>query len=292
MRFLLGLVLLSLSLPTIADTAYVTQIHDINFGNTVTEEPLVFLANGKIAKLKLIDAQQLESLKQGKYTKHWYNITLNDNREIIDLEETEPLIPKNHFNNNRESLMSTDYVNLMDGYVPSVITEATARAFMYESMHPTKEETQCFNRALVWTHEWRIKHNFYSNKQYIFFTTKFIRRYDFDWWFHVTPMAYVNINGEVKERMLDVKYTSGPLSLQKWAQIFLRGERSSLCPTIYKYSEYANYPEFGMCFFMKAPMYYYQPIDMEMHEINGYTKTGFSEVELKQAYLEAFEIVL
>jgi hypothetical protein len=43
---------------------------------------------------------------------------------------------------------------------------------------------------------------------------------------------------------------------------------------------------------MKSSMYYYQPVDLEQKEVMGFEKTKWQETEVRQAYLEAFDIKL
>lgn len=123
-----------------------------------------------------------------------------------------------------------------------------------------------------------------------FFTRKYIRKYKFEWWFHVAPMVHVVHDGEVKERIMDIKYSKGPLKLKQWTDIFMRD--SAHCRVVDKYTDQANFPESGSCFVMKSSMYYYQPIDLELLEVQGQEKMRWLEPEVRHAYMDAFQVTL
>jgi ABC-type transport system substrate-binding protein len=94
-------------------------------------------------------------------------------------------------------------------------------------------------------------------------------------------------NGRVVERVMDKKYASGPMEFQRWANIFLKNDAP--CLVISKYSDYADNPYSGDCFFQRTSMFTYQPADLQMQEAWGYNKTKWSIQEVRQAYKEAFD---
>ncbi len=289
MRFLLGMCAL-FTLPLWAATQVTTSIHDIDHGDSIADEALVFLTSGQVAKLNVNNIELLKKLNKSIQNRSTVTLEIDENREILDvlppseksvMTETEPLpVPLEE-----PKMLGPDP---MAGYTPSVLPEATVKSYFREMRHASKEETQCFNRAMIWTYEMRVKHNVYSNKMWIFFTRKYIRKYNFEWWFHVAPMVHMIVDGQVKERVLDRKYSSGPLPIQKWGNLFLRDDFK--CPTVHKYSDHANFPEAGSCFYMKSPMYYYQPVDIEFLEKYNNVLSTWNETNVRQAYAEAFEI--
>lgn len=281
MRLLLVIVITLLMNPLWADTQVSTQIHDIDMGS-VNEEPLIFLTTGQVVTLKKWDKSRLDSLKEGMKKKSWFKITLNEDKQIIQLENIEapfsrPPLLKRHSNAPK--------------FTPSILKNLDqARSFFNEARSNARQVSECYNRAHVWTYEWRINHQLYSSKVWLFFTRRFIRKYKFDWWFHVAPMVHVIVNGEVKERILDIKYAKGPTKLKTWTDIFLRDRAD--CPVVKKYSDQANHPESGSCFVMKSSMYFYQPVDLEQLELTGVERYLWTEAEVRNAYLDAFEIEL
>lgn len=287
MRFLLGMCAL-FTLPLWATTQVTTKIHDIDHGDHITDEALVFLTSGQVMKINVNDTDLLNRLSSSMQRHEAVTLEIGENREILkvtpdfskSLPEPEPQPQPS------KDLMSMDP---LAGYNASVATPELAKQMFREQRHPSKEETQCFNRAMIWTYEWRVKHNFYSKKIWIFFTRKFVRRYNFDWWFHVSPLINVAIDGQIKERTMDAKYSGGPLEKNAWMKIFLRGSGAK-CPYVQKYSDHANYPEAGWCFYQKSPMYYYQPIDLEYLDRFGTVRNRWVENDIRTAYAEAFDI--
>ncbi len=292
MRFLLGMCAL-FTIPLWANTQVTTKIHDIDHGDHLGDEALVFLTSGQVMKLNVNNTDLLEKLNKSLQRRETIQLEIGDNRDILDVQtpekslstETEPEPLPVPVPLDEPKLLGQDP---MAGYSPSVLPEATVKSYFREMRHASKEETQCFNRAMIWTYEMRFKHNVYSNKMWIFFTRKYIRKYNFEWWFHVAPMVHMIVDGQVKERVIDRKYSSGPLAIQKWGNIFLRDDFK--CPTVHKYSDHANFPEAGSCFYMKSPMYYYQPVDLEFLEKYGNVLSTWNETNVRQAYAEAFEI--
>jgi len=245
---------------------------------------LIFLSSGQVVTYPNVDKSVFDRLRLAIKNKTWFVFKLNEAREIIEL--TEIVTPP--------SINMTDKSNFIQDetpYTPSILKNIdVARSYFYDSRTTHKEESQCFNRAHVWTYEWRTKKNLYSSKIWLFFTRKFIRKYKFEWWFHVAPMVHVIVDGQVKERVMDVKYARGPLKQKQWTDIFMRDNAD--CPVVQNYSDHANYPESGSCFVMKSSMYYYQPVDIEQKEVMGFEKTKWQESEVRQAFLEAFDIKL
>jgi hypothetical protein len=280
MRFLSVALVLSL-LPSLswAQSEMSASLHHIDYGDRLGEDTLVYLSNGRVVRMNSFS--QLEELQAGVQSKKFYEISVDENKEILSFKEAvDQPVTMRPTQKNLETL-------LFDNYNPSMISMEKAREFFYESM-PSPKESQCYNRAHIWSHEWRIKHNLYSKKVWVFFTRKYIREFAFDWWFHVSPYVHVIENGKVRERVMDVKYTRGPLKLKQWTDIFLHNDAP--CPVVERYTDHANYPEFGSCFLMKSSMYYYQPADLEWKEAFGIEKNVYVPSEIVAAYLEAFDI--
>lgn len=284
MRFLL-VIWASMTIPLWAAT-HITQIHDIDHGESIADVTLVFLTSGQVAKLNVNDTRLLNQLNLSLKKKDWVAVELSDERDLLSATPVDEVVPNNQFTSQKDrQLFSPDP---MEGYNASVLTLERAKEVFRRGRHASKEETQCFNRAHIWSYEWRVKENVYSKKMWIFFTRKYIRRYNFEWWFHVSPMINMIVDGQIKERVMDRKYSSQPLPIQKWGNLFLRDDFK--CPTVHKYSDHANFPEAGSCFYMKSPMYYYQPVDLEFLEKYGNVLNSWNETQVRQAYGEAFEI--
>jgi hypothetical protein len=282
MRFLIALFALWPLLPAGAVTQLTqTQIYDIDYGQQITDEPLVLLTNGRVVKLRAADPEMLARFKRAQQQESWVDLTINEEREILQLKTLETPVPK------RMSPMVLK--RAPEQFIPSVLGGLDfARTYHRSSRRWLEGETQCFNRAHVWSYDWWKKNNFLSMKMFIFFTRKYIRQYNFEWWFHVAPYLHVNVEGRIRERMMDIRYTRGPVTVKQWSDIFMRNKAD--CLVITKYSEYANFPETGDCYLYRTPMFYYQPVDMEMEEAWGTQKTHWVDWEVREAFREAFGV--
>jgi hypothetical protein len=173
-------------------------------------------------------------------------------------------------------------------YTPTIVPDMNrATQLIRNSRQSPNSESQCFNRAMVWTYEWWKNSSLKSNKILIFWSRDYVRRYGFKWWFHISPYVLVkNDQGRVVERVLDVKYINRPVDFQWWANYHSKVDYN--CKIVSKYSDYANYPYGHDCYFMRTHMYTYQPADLEMYEAWGFNKNAFNMDEVRAAYLEAF----
>lgn len=285
MRILFLSLVLLISFPAIASRTLVSKIHDIDVG-LPGEKVLVFLSTGDVVSTSQANLTLLENLQSGKSTNKWFEFTITKSREIKRIVPVTK--PTYVFDENAKALQDID----LDTYIPTTVKDfATAKRYMAESRRTVKEETQCFNRAMVWVYEWWRKHSLRSNKVFIFWSKDYVRSVGFKWWFHVSPYIHVvDPDGNIVERTLDVKYTSRPYEFQDWADY--HSWKDTKCMVITKYSEYADYPYGNGCYFYRANMFTYQPADLEMNEAWGYTKNAFNMQEVKGAYLEAFDIQL
>lgn len=273
-----------MSMTVMAQSTFTTSIHEIDMGSSPDEQALILMTNGRIARMHLNQIEILDQLVEARQKGTRLELTLNQLTEIISIKELPPLLPIADL-----SFQAANKSMSAINYTPSVIGSPEAALRIFKEHQYNAKDSQCFNRAHIWSYEWRVKHNLYSSKIWIYFTRKFIRsRPTFEWWFHVAPLVYVNENGAVKERAMDIKYSSRPLPIQKWADTFLKGKGP--CLTIQKFSEYANYPYSGDCYFQKSSMYFYQPSDLEFLEKFGTEKNAWVETEVREAYREAFDI--
>ena len=120
----------------------------------------------------------------------------------------------------------------------------------------------------------------------MFFTTRYIRKYKFHWWFHVTPMFYVK--SFKSPRTLDRRYTSGPRQTKTWSDVFVKSKRR--CKKVKTFDDFWLNQEKEDCYHIYASMYYVIPRDLEKRDITGKEKTEFSEKEIQRAYSNGFNI--
>ncbi len=282
----IGLLFLSLSFSALATTTLTSRVHDIDHGSKPEDDTLVFLTNGQVVRFPTLEKALVDQFAEAKEKKQWLEVTLDDNRTIVDARVTEAVEPEI-----KRSERNTDQKLREFKYVPTTLPNMDVAKELFREARYYSKDSQCFNRAMIWSYEWWKKRSVKSNKILIFFTRNYIRRFDFEWWFHIAPAVHVlDENGKVVERVMDRKYSSAPRTHAEWSSIFMKGDyKHYKCPYITKYSEYANYPYTGECYFYRTNMYTYQPADLEMNEAWGYSKDKFNIAEVRAAYLEAFD---
>lgn len=172
---------------------------------------------------------------------------------------------------------------LMSDYITNFSDLRRVNEIFNSQRVDTREDSQCYNRAHVWSWEMRR----YSEdgklvqpgKIWIYFTKKYIRAYRFKWWFHIAP--YVKLNGV--DMVMDKKFLSGPISTRGWTNFFIQPRTK--CRSINRYSKYERKPNKGHCFIMKTSVHYYQPYQIDnLEKGKGPAQTRWQEWELEQAY--------
>lgn len=254
-----------------------TVVHSLNESVKNDEPTLVFLASGQIAKLSSGN-QFKQSVMEAKSKRQWMKFTLDEKREITSVASHED--PNLTEFNEEKSLLYSEK--------PSVINSMELAQKFFSAARYKDKESQCFNRAHLWSYEWKKKNYLNTAKIFIFFTPRYIREHDFHWWFHVAPYVHVAIGPEIKERVMDRKYLKQPSSIKQWVETFM--EKGSKCRTVKVYTDYANYPEAGDCYLIRSSMFTYWPLDLELEELNGTKKTSWVESEVQSAYADALEI--
>lgn len=168
-------------------------------------------------------------------------------------------------------------------FEPTVLKNMKEAHDIFQRMRTDyQEEAQCTNMAHVWAYEEFKKNGIKTQKMFLFFTKKYIMEYRFPWWFHVAPMVTVK-NEQI---ILDRRYTTLPLSPDKWAEHFVLSGRT--CKEIQKFSTFWNRKHrVDDCFFITGSMYDWQPRDLRLKE-QGTVRGSFRSSDLKRAYQEAF----
>ena len=278
MRFYAIILLSFFSVLANASIQLKAKIYAIDHGDA-TLPPLILLTTGQVVRLHQNKMLLFDLLKRAHKNHSWIKLAITTKHEVENVE----LLPSREIAIKSRSLMRDEI------YEPTVVENMTLARNYFSQARYKEKESQCFNRAMVWSYEWFAKNNIYSNKTWLFFSRKFIRKYKFDWWFHVAPSIKVLEEDRIKHKVMDIKYARGPLDLKRWTDIFIRNKAS--CPVVENYTDYANYPESSWCFVMRTSMFYYRPIDIEMRELTGALKGNWYQEELTEAYLEALDEV-
>lgn len=173
-----------------------------------------------------------------------------------------------------------------DAPYPTVLPNMGQAQTLFNTMdNATKDESQCYNRAHGWAYDMFTQYNIYSIKIFIFYTKRYIREYDYKWWFHTTPGVLLSTNQGITEMVMDRSFTTGPVTVKGWTDIFMKN--GAFCPTVNRYSDYEQHQEDQYCYLMKASMYYRQPIDMKNLE-DGIYRWGWNMQELRMGRQQAF----
>jgi hypothetical protein len=258
-----------------------TQVTEIEISEKGYEHSLVFLASGEVAKIKPGQNELLQQLLSAKDHQQSLKLTMNKGREITHVDLLSATLEQD------TSVLSSSQKSL-NVENPTVLNSLSIAQKYFSSARYKHKESQCFNRAHIWSYEWKTQNRINTSKMFIFFSIKYIREHDFQWWFHVAPYVHVVIGTDIKERIMDRKYLSAPGSVREWIdRLIIAGTQ---CRTIEKFSEYSNYPESGDCYLLRSSMYTYWPLDLEMEELNGTKKRAWVEDEIEQAYSEALDI--
>lgn len=281
MRSLL-LVLTFCSLSLNAATTLETRVHSLDFGDTQADAVLALLANGQVARINTSEVTLLEKLQHAQTLGQTLKLSLNDKNEITSLK---PI-----FQIQLITKSSVENKMMFQDFIPSVLgSYEQARNLFLEMRKSPVQESQCWQRAHVWSYEWRMKHDLFTSKAWIFFTRKYLRENpDFGWWFHVAPMVHVNMDGVIKERVMDRKHANGPQMIKRWTDTFIRDR--SVCRVVDTYSDHANFQDSASCFLQKSSMYFLQPVDLELFEKFATPRSSWVEPELVDAYDKAFLI--
>jgi hypothetical protein len=274
-------ILLSLLCSSIfAETQFKTTIYDIDYATHPAEKHLILLNSGHVARLgpqkSLIQNRIHQAFRSGSEIE----ISLGQDNTIIDLK-----ILESNQTKSMERISSLPLTN--DQYIPTTVESLEKARKYFRQARYNPKDSQCFNRAMVWSYEWWRRNSLRSQKILIYFTRSYIRRYNFEWWFHIAPYIHVMDDGQVLERVMDIKYSRNPIEFRQWTNIFMRNNAE--CKVILKFSDYADFPYTGDCYIQRTNMYTYQPADLQMNEAWGYTKDRFNMKEVRQAYLEAFD---
>jgi hypothetical protein len=253
------------------------QVHYLDQSDS-GEQHLVYLSSGRILKLASDQQHMLVALGQALKEERWLLFDIDHERNIQAVTSLD-LRPR------PKQQLHEKFFN----YRPSVFeTLKEAQSFMRQMRPNAREDAECYNRAHVWAYEGATRDSVRSMKVWIFFTRSYIRQYNFEWWFHVSPYTFVREKERITERVLDFKFARGPQLMQDWTNIFMRNR--ARCPVIRKYSIFEQQQGEESCFLMKTNMYYYQPLDIENLEKRGVEKTFWIEWELNNAYRQGFGI--
>ena len=249
---------------------FTDHIHSVAPGNT-GEEHLLLLSSGRVV---FLDPDQTPQ----------YEISDFDQGDRVELEVDEDLtlesattLPPLVDVSDELPLKSLEIPD------PTILPDYEAANSIFSRMNRSwKRQTECTDRAHVWTYEEWKKHGLVSNKVFLFFTNTYIRRYRFNWWFHVSPFTLVQSAEAPVEYVMDRRFTRTPYLMKDWTDVFIRSKKACSERTYAYYRAHKNSSEH--CYVVKTSMYYRLPYHVRMMEDNGVVKTKFSTSEVNFSY--------
>ncbi|MES2526515.1 MAG: protein-glutamine glutaminase family protein [Bdellovibrionota bacterium] len=261
---LLSLILLILSPLAFAERIQ-GEIDSIDYGKK-NQDHIIKMSSGRVIFVK--PDSGLISTKTS-YDGVPVEIDVDSNNNLKGIYS----LPDESVNDQEERAIPSEKLSQTD--LPS---EAEASRIFSGMNRSYYSNTECTDRAHVWTYEELKKNSLISRKVFLFFTNTYIRKYRYHWWFHVSP--YVLVQGV--ERVMDRRYTSSPRYMKSWTDIFIRSKKTCPVNTYRYYRSNKNGPEH--CVLVKADMYYRLPYHVRMKEDYGRVKTKFNTSEVNGSY--------
>lgn len=292
-KLLMGLIVCLLSASTFANTT--VGIVEIEAPNEASDSYAIFGSDGRIYNIDASNTELVENAYKALEVKEAVEVELSlhiESEELLELRNE--ILDINFINLELDSTITNqidaskflfDYAELENDYVTN-FTDSYSQTRVFEGQRrDTKSKSQCYNRAHVWSWEMRrfsdAGRRVQPGKVWLFFTRKYIRNYNYKWWFHIAP--YTKLNGEV--RVMDRSYSRGPEALQNWTNHFIGSNQR--CPIVGKYSDYRNYQNSSDCYVIKTSVHYWQPWQIENAETKNQSQDAWNSYELKKAYKNA-----
>lgn len=258
----------------------VTRVHDIIEPETAGENVRVLsTADGRVYEVSPVKSAVVSEVRTAHQTGTALSLVVEDDT-ILDATTASEKDLENLLGEMPEELKGMEWPvdTLNASYVPTRFQTEQEVVNIFEGLEPIRRNSQCYQRAMLWTHQmWRARGT-RSLKVFLFFTRRYIREYNYKWWFHVTPYVLM---ADGSERTLDYTFTDNPLSMKDWTDEFMHNKAN--CPTIAHYAEYENHQESQHCYLRKVPMYYYQPLDIERADTSGVPVTTWQDWTLGHA---------
>jgi hypothetical protein len=254
-----------------------STIHSIDLGQG-KEPHLIMFDNGRVGFVETSKRNVLASL-QGRDKNQPVRVSTDLRNNIFAVSEIDG--PASDGDDEIENEGSDPLP-----YTPTIVKNTNAALKIFTSMRRDYTlKGECYNRAHIWTVDSKKKLNTDLMKIFMFFTERYIRKYKYHWWFHVTPMVYV---GSLKSpRTLDRRYTSGPRQTKTWSNTFIKSKKT--CKIVDKFDDFYLNQQKEDCYHIYTSMYYVKPRDIEKRDLTGEEKTEFIEREVNKALKNAFK---
>lgn len=258
-----------------------TTIELVDVPKNTKLETLIFAhTEGRVLRVNTNDKTMVKAFQKAKSSGREIEVEIDENGNVLGASLLKTVKKKSSFNPFRAFSPVKP-----DTYEPSVVTMDQAEE-IFEGMHNRfKKRSQCFNRAHIWANELWNRYSLKSMKVFLFFTRKYIREYNFHWWFHVSPFVYVKTPNGVVERTLDYTFAEQIEDMQSWINLFMLDNPN--CPEVQKYSDYEKNQESKYCYLIKTNMFVWEPNNIEEMETEGKIPSSWDYSELAAARKQA-----
>lgn len=291
-----GLLLLAALAFLVIGQAF-AEVKIIEIGEESKDVLSLYLDNGEIIQIKRNNVKAISIAKDAFLTKDSIQIlkkqtfinTPNIAQEIEIVAGETPYTPitsnnKNMFSREEYKRIRFSSKNPLEKSNISVLPNyETAQSVMDHINGGTDDDSQCYNRAHMWTYEALIKDNVNLGKVWIFFTKKYTREFNYKWWFHVAP--YTHVNDSNVRYVLDRGFFTVPFNLRSWTDYFM--ENNAECRVVTDYNQYRKNQKREYCFLIFSSQYYWQPWQIEKLSNRGTHFWGYKPGELKITYPDA-----
>jgi hypothetical protein len=272
MKFALPIFLLALSFFAHAEQLE-SRINSIDVAAKKGVSHLIKLENGRVIFVNHNDKETLDSFRQSLSEQSLLNVEVDEKSNFISAESID----------DKSVPVSKEVAPaLRVSYEPTVVSSAEASSIFRRMRRDYQNQSQCYNRAHIWTYEEFKYSGLRSLKLFLFFTNRYIRNYRYKWWFHVSPM----VSSSSGELVLDRRYTSGPRLKDTWTKNFIYSGRK--CPVVNNYYDYRNHQEEQDCYLIPTSMYFWQPWNIQSRDNGNGSPTQYYQSNINHAYWEAF----
>jgi hypothetical protein len=242
------------------------------------ENVLVLLStDGRVLRLSPNDTHDINSFREAAETNIPLLIefmelgNLHVINEVHEISESELL--DNNWAYEAEERIFLEEETHEDFYIDSSVTQF----WNFLARKNLRRGAQCFHRAYLWAYDMQKELQKDSQKVFLFFTSRYIREYNYNWWFHVAPY----VNSDAQEIVLDPTFTRGPLQMQAWTNRFMAN--NAYCPTIQRYYGYQQHHQSRHCYLRKTYMYSYHPTDVQHYDRNNASPRGWNQTGLRNS---------
>ncbi|MBD64664.1 MAG: hypothetical protein CME62_05630 [Halobacteriovoraceae bacterium] len=281
---------LILTLSAYADYQ-VKQIHAP--GELSQDSYSVFLDNGEIIEVEESNLELIDTLTDAMNSQSKVSITkISNNTQAPDLiadaiitERARPQIKQMYSPEGFEGQKFRTLDPLENANISMLPSYDAAQKVMNGMKGGTHDDSQCYNRAHMWTYEALAYNRVNLGKLWIYFSRKYIREFRYKWWFHVAP--YTHVNDANKRYVLDRGFTKIPYNVENWKNIFIQNKAQ--CREVKSYTMYERENGSGReyCYFMFSSQYYWQPYQLENLAEDRQQTWGYRENQMKIAYKDA-----